>query len=157
RCDIDPAQPDCRPTGESCTSGHGSGCCDTCDNDDGRCGFGPTTCRAQGVGCTADSDCCKGKCLPNDRGTPVCVTRCLATAPPCSLDAECCSFSCNANTGQCNAPAPLKPPDGGTSAEAGATCLITGQRCSADVDCCTRSCIAGYCDVRCRYAGVKCT
>ena len=55
QCQVDLANRNCRPTGETCTSGSGRGCCtDVCDEtvDPKRCRFGSETCRGEGAACT---------------------------------------------------------------------------------------------------------
>jgi hypothetical protein len=89
RCAVDEANPDCRPTGEDCTSGTSRGCCHACDEETDRCGFPEGTCFAQGVACTADSECCRGACVD---GT--CRTQCTEDDGACAADSDCCSARC---------------------------------------------------------------
>jgi hypothetical protein len=144
-CQVDMPNRDCRPTGEDCGKGSGSGCCNTCNKQTGRCDFGPDTCFAQGVACTADAQCCHGECLS---GT--CTTLCVAQAGACTADADCCSVSCVA--GQCQ-----PPPGAGAGGSSGvggntgvgggaATCTLTGQSCASDGACCSSNCFGGFCE-----------
>jgi hypothetical protein len=143
-CQVDMPNRDCRPTGEDCGKGSGSGCCNTCDKQTGRCDFGPDTCFAQGVACTADAQCCHGQCL-----TGKCTTLCVAEAGACTGDADCCSVSCVA--GKCQPPSTGV---GGTSGVGGSTgvgggtpaCTLTGAACATDGACCSGNCFGGFCE-----------
>jgi hypothetical protein len=96
QCQIDLANRNCRPTGETCTSGSGRGCCtDVCDEsaDPKRCLFGDQTCRAQGAACTANDQCCRGVCDPT---THACRTPCAAVGAACAGGGDCCTATCTA-------------------------------------------------------------
>ncbi len=145
QCQVDMPNRDCRPTGEDCGKGSGSGCCNTC-NKDGRCDFGPDTCFAQGVACTTNAQCCRGECLSG-----VCTTPCVAQAGACTANADCCSVSCVA--GACQPPPPATGVGGGTgvggsTAVGGAApaCVLTGQSCTANGACCSDFCFGGFCE-----------
>jgi hypothetical protein len=130
QCQIDRANRDCRPTGETCTSGSGRGCCtDTCDEtvDPRRCGFGSETCRAQGVRCTGDAQCCRGVC---DTTTRLCRTTCIATGTACSANNDCCTSSCV----------------GGVCAPPGGSCQPVSGSCTNNTQCCSGFCFGGFCD-----------
>ena len=136
RCEVDRANADCRPTGEDCTSGHSRGCCHECDDRTKRCSFGSDTCFAQGVACTADSQCCRGVCTAGK-----CATPCSADGAACTSNAACCSAICGA-TGQCSTPPPVA--DGGTS------CTPTQGRCTVSAECCSGQCFGGFCEAALR-------
>ncbi len=142
RCMIDHANPDCRPTGEDCTSGEGSGCCNSCNKATKRCAFGKDTCFAQGVACTADADCCHGACTAG-----VCKTPCAANGATCATAGDCCSADCGA-AGLCVVkPPPANPPpnpDGGTPITT--ACKTTGTACATAAQCCSSICFGGFCD-----------
>jgi hypothetical protein len=141
KCQVDLVNRDCRPTGESCTSGSGRGCCNTCNDATSRCAFGSDTCFAQGVTCTADAQCCHGICQNS-----LCTTPCAADTGVCTTNADCCTFNCVA--GKC---VPPQPTGAGGSAGAGGaagTCTPTGQSCTANGQCCTNLCFGGFCDVQ---------
>lgn len=148
RCDIDRVNRDCRPTGEDCTSGTGRGCCNECNEDTGRCDFGPGTCFGQGVACTAGADCCNGSCING-----VCRTPCVANGGTCMAADECCSFQCSPS-GQCAPPGPPPPTGAGGTGVGGAgtvdggtpVCISVGERCTTAADCCSKSCFGGFCD-----------
>jgi hypothetical protein len=132
QCQIDQPNRDCRPTGETCTSGSGRGCCtNVCDEtvDPKRCAFGAETCRAQGAACTKDNDCCRGVCDPASR---TCRTPCVAAGATCATPGDCCSATCTA--GHCAAPP--------------ASCTPTGSACTAGGQCCTGFCFGGFCDAQ---------
>jgi hypothetical protein len=145
QCQVDMPNRDCRPTGEDCGKGSGSGCCNTC-NKDGRCDFGPDTCFAQGVACTATAQCCHGECLSG-----VCTTPCVAQAGACTANADCCSVSCVA--GKCQPPPPATGV-GGASGTGGSTgvggaptaCVLTGDSCTTAGQCCSGVCFGGFCE-----------
>src|SRR5437763_1725997 len=79
--EIDLTNTDCRPTGETCNSGPGNGCCEVCDKTQNPpiCIHGAGTCHVNGAGCTKDADCCNGQCLPNNLGMLTCQIPCFAT------------------------------------------------------------------------------
>jgi hypothetical protein len=149
RCDIDRVNRDCRPTGEDCTSGTGRDCCNSCNEDTGRCDFGPGTCFGQGVACTAGSQCCNGSCING-----VCRAPCAANGTDCTVAADCCSVQCL--NGQCAPPGP-PPGAGGASGAGGApaggaggasppVCTPTAERCTQAGDCCSAICFGGFCE-----------
>jgi hypothetical protein len=130
QCQIDPATQNCRPTGETCNSGPGSGCCSqVCDQSQNpeRCGFGATVCHGPGATCTQNGDCCRGVC---DTGTHTCTQPCTANGGNCTTNANCCSNNCN---GTCQPPGACSP-------------LNTS--CTADAQCCSGFCFAGFCQNR---------
>ena len=138
-CQVDLPNRDCRPTGEDCTKGSGSGCCNTCNKETGRCDFGPDTCFAQGVACAANAQCCHGACLGGK-----CTTPCVAQAGACAGNADCCSVSCVG--GKC-APPPSTGVGGGTAAGGGASiCTLTGDACTDSPSCCSGICFGGFCE-----------
>jgi hypothetical protein len=139
RCAIDEANPDCRPTGEDCTSGTSRGCCHECDESTDRCGFGADTCRGQGATCNADGDCCRGVC---DAGT--CRTPCTPTGEACADDADCCTASCSA-AGTCDPPGDVPPPPGSDAGGPG-PCVLVGERCTTGGECCSGFCFGGFCE-----------
>jgi hypothetical protein len=151
QCKIDEANKTCRPTGEDCSSGTGSGCCEVCNKQTNRCDFGPSVCKPQGVACTTDANCCKGKCQQNAQGKTVCNTPCVANAGACAQNADCCGFACNAGT--------CGPPVTGTGGAPGdaSTCTFTGSACTTSAQCCSGTCIGGLCDLLCQVAGGACT
>lgn len=138
-CEIDEPNRECRPTGEDCSSGSGSGCCHACVEEgdrffdmlggEERCGFPEDTCFAQGVGCISDDDCCRGECSEG-----VCRTPCVSDGDTCTSDGECCSGTCG-NDGAC------EPPGGDTP-----ECTATGSRCVDHGECCTDFCFGGFCE-----------
>ena len=132
RCSIDHANPDCRPTGEDCSSGEGSGCCNACDKETKRCGFGADTCFAQGVACKANADCCRGTCTAG-----VCKTPCVATGAACTAGADCCTGTCSSA-----AVCALPPPPPGSPA-----CLLVGDQCTTGAECGTANCFGGFCEI----------
>jgi hypothetical protein len=147
RCAIDRVNRDCRPTGEDCTSGTGRGCCNECNKRTKRCDFGADTCFAEGVTCSADSDCCRGACTAG-----VCKTPCAANGAACSTAGDCCTATCDAS-GTCVAKTP--PPAtgsggaggaGGTDAGTGTTCVPTGEKCASGAECCSEFCFGGFCE-----------
>jgi hypothetical protein len=136
-CQVDMPNRDCRPAGEDCGKGSGSGCCNICDKKTGRCDFGPDTCFAQGVACTATAQCCHGECL-----TGKCAAVCVAQAGACAADADCCSVSCVG--GKCQAPTTGVGGSGGAGTVA--TCVLTGDACTAGPACCSGFCLGGFCE-----------
>jgi hypothetical protein len=154
RCQVDMPNRDCRPTGEDCSSGSGSGCCNQCDKETKRCGFGADTCFAQGVACSNDAQCCRGQCL-----NQVCTTPCVAVAGACTAGADCCTAHCSAS-GVCEPPPPVLGTGGamgvgGASSSAGAsaiggapvvTCTLTGDSCANNGQCCSQFCLGGFCE-----------
>jgi hypothetical protein len=138
-CQVDLPNRDCRPTGEDCGKGSGSGCCNTCNKQTGRCDFGPDTCFAEGVACTADAACCHGQCLSG-----ACTTVCVAEAGACTANADCCSVNCVAGT--C-APPPSLGAGGATGAGGNApTCTLTADACTDSAACCSQNCFGGFCE-----------
>ncbi len=144
QCQVDMPNRDCRPTGEDCGKGSGSGCCNTC-NKEGRCDFGPDTCFAQGVACTSTAQCCHGECTGGK-----CVTPCVAQAGACTANGDCCSVSCVA--GQCAPPPTIggggaSGVGGGSAVGGGATtCTLTGDACTDATTCCSGVCFGGFCE-----------
>jgi hypothetical protein len=146
QCQVDMPNRDCRPTGEDCGKGSGSGCCNTCGKT-GRCDFGPDTCFAQGVACTDTAQCCHGACTGGK-----CVTACVAQAGACTANADCCSVDCVG--GKCQPPPTVTTGAGGASGVGGATgvgggpvaCTLTGDACTTSAACCSLSCFGGFCE-----------
>jgi hypothetical protein len=130
QCQVDLANRDCRPTGETCTSGSGRGCCtDVCDEtvDPKRCKFGTETCRGEGAACTADAQCCRGICDP---ATHACKTPCTPAGGACTGNATCCSSSCTA--GACGTPP--------------TSCTPISGACTSNAQCCSGLCFGGFCE-----------
>ena len=126
QCQLDPANTECRGTGETCTSGPQRGCCSmVCDEATDRCAFGAETCAAQGGACAVDGDCCRGVC---DDGS--CVTPCMEDGATCQANTDCCSGTCGA--------------DGMCAPSAG--CAPIGELCATDAECCSSLCFGGRCD-----------
>lgn len=142
QCQIDLSNTDCRPTGETCNSGSGSGCCEACDETQNPpiCIHGPATCHVNGAGCTTSADCCNGQCLPNDQGMLTCQIPCIAINDMCLFDAECCGLNCV--NGSC------QPPVG--------NCVPTGDTCTTNADCCSGLCVGGSCTLPCELDGAAC-
>jgi len=129
-CAIDRSNTDCRPTGETCTSGPGSGCCtDVCNEslDPPRCMHAVDTCRAQGAACMRDQDCCRGVCDP---ATKTCKTPCKPNGAMCTASGECCNGNCTG--GVCGPPV--------------MSCQPVGSACTLSAQCCTGLCLGGLCD-----------
>lgn len=141
KCQIDPANSECRPTGEDCSSGPQNGCCEICNEQTGLCEFGSSTCMPQGAACTSDASCCKGKCLPNGAGQTLCQTPCAADGNACTQDADCCGFSCV----------------GGVCGPPPTACTPIAGACTTNADCCTSFCLNGLCDLACTPTSGKCT
>ncbi|MFO0595303.1 MAG: hypothetical protein U0228_08365 [Myxococcaceae bacterium] len=133
----------CRPTGETCTSGGGTTCCAACDvgiQPKPRCTFGADTCRGTGAACTVDGgagDCCRGQCRA---GT--CVTPCASPGQACGATSPCCAGTCNAGT--CDVAVAI---DAGTATLGdGGVCFAVGGRCTTGTDCCSLNCFGGFCE-----------
>lgn len=129
-CELDPANTECRGTGETCNAGPQNGCCSmVCDKgaDPKRCGFGADTCKAQNASCTTDAQCCSGTC---DLVTGLCVTQCMPTAGACMTPADCCSSICT--NGACQPPV---------------NCTPVAGMCTINEDCCSGLCLGGFCDL----------
>jgi hypothetical protein len=129
---------DCRPTGEDCGKGSGSGCCNTWNKKTGRCDFGADTCFAQGVACTANAQCCHGECL-----TGKCTAVCVAEAGACAADADCCSVSCVGD--KCQPPSTGAGGSGSGGAGTVVACTLTGDSCASSATCCSSFCLGGFC------------
>jgi hypothetical protein len=126
-CELDPANTECRGTGESCNSGSQMGCCSmVCDDTLDRCAFAESVCAGQNAACDVDADCCRGICDPTSK---LCVTLCTPQGQTCTLNTDCCSSVCT--DGMC---LPL------------AQCEPIGTGCTTDAECCTGLCLGGFCD-----------
>ncbi|HET9834061.1 MAG TPA: hypothetical protein VFP91_20195, partial [Vicinamibacterales bacterium] len=134
----------CQPAGETCAPDAGIRCCYGCNTTLARCAPPPTLCRGIGAACTADSECCRGACMPNDHNVKVCQIPCLADGASCTTAVECCSYGCSGSPSKCGHPD-------------GPACGATGQRCVTHSDCCSQACDDGYCAVKCGLPGVHCS
>lgn len=125
----------CRPSGEDCSSGSGSGCCGGCGQDN-RCVPGPGPCGATGTACESDTDCCRGTCVANAAGNRVCTAACVTANETCARDADCCSRQCSLTESRC---APESAP----------ACTRIDQPCTSSASCCSGACAGGVCRAAC--------
>jgi hypothetical protein len=94
----------CVGTGEGCSPDGGATCCTGfCNGRTGRCDLSPYgMCLEPSSPCYMDSECCLGRCLPN-QGIDVCTARCLADGQDCNSDGECCNGVCSGIPQRCGA------------------------------------------------------
>jgi hypothetical protein len=95
------------------------------------CGGG--TCKADGTSCTAAAQCCTGSCTNSVCGGGTCK----ASGTSCTAAAQCCSGSCN-------------------NSVCGATCLADGTACASSFECCGNDCVNGVCGGTCNAVGYYC-
>jgi hypothetical protein len=94
-----------------------------------RCLAPSAECRGEGETCAAPSDCCGGRCVPNESGLLVCMTSCVAGVGRCTSDADCCSGICGLDA-HCG---PVRD------------CSAIAETCADDDACCSGLCESGVC------------
>ncbi|MER2560879.1 MAG: hypothetical protein ABTQ32_09180, partial [Myxococcaceae bacterium] len=130
RCSVNVTN--CRPTGETCTSGGGTTCCGVCDKDvrpSPRCVFGADTCRGTGAACAPDGgagNCCRGQCTGMGANTFTCTTPCAAPGATCNATTPCCAGTCT--NGTCSQVVTIDA--GVIDLGDGGVCRTLGQRCT---------------------------
>jgi len=84
-----------------------------------------TTCKAIGVACAANTDCCSSLCTSGSCANP---PSCKANGTTCTTSSNCCSSSCT--DGVCTG---------------GGSCKDSLAACTTNAECCTGVCFSGSC------------
>ncbi|HEY2514523.1 MAG TPA: hypothetical protein VGI39_26850 [Polyangiaceae bacterium] len=123
-------------------------------------GGGGQNCSANGVACTAGSDCCSSLCLGGQCAAS--ISACGAPGTTCAVSTDCCNGACvNGTCGatQCVSIGDTCPTAGnacctGTCTNGkcatitpSPTCTTAGNTCKANADCCSGLCTNGTCDI----------